>query len=132
MNIKICPICAIVSGTWLILSAGVAWDHLNLSAYLAPIALLMGGTVVGVAYQGEKKLYWASKHPLLWKMLVVFLGMPIAYLLVNNLNKQIVIIELVSLILISYFFFVNRPAKPGELKSNEKIRDIEEQMDKCC
>ena len=131
MNIKICPICAIVSGIWLILSAGVAWGYLELSAFMVPIALLMGGTVVGIAYQGERKLSWASTHPLSWKALVIFLGMPTAYFFLNNLSKQIVIIELVSLILISYLFFVNRP-RPSELKSNKRIRDIEEQMEKCC
>ena len=132
MNIKICPICVIVSGGWLILSAGVAWGYLLSELYAVPISLLMGGTVVGIAYQGEKKLNWASRHPLFWKISIVSLGMPVAYFFVNNLSKPIVIIELILLILISYFFFVNRPTKSSESKFNNRVRNIEEQMEKCC
>jgi drug/metabolite transporter (DMT)-like permease len=117
----------------------VAWGYLESSVYLIPIALLMGGTVVGIAYQGERKLNWASQHPLLWKILVVFLGMPAAYFFITNLSKSIVITELILLILIAHFFFIKRPAwssgsKPDKsLPADEAgIRDIEEQMKQCC
>src|SRR3989338_1204242 len=70
---KFCPICAAVSGTWLVLSAGVAWGFLTPSAWLIPVALLMGGSVIGIANKMENH-----------KKLIIVLGMPIAYLLVTN------------------------------------------------
>lgn len=132
MKINICPICVIVSGTWLILSAGVAWGYFSAISSLVPIALLMGGTVAGIAYQGERKLDWASRHQLLWKILVVLFGMPLAYIFVTNLSKPIVIIELFLLLLISYFFFVKRSGQSSGSKTDKRVRDIEEKMEQCC
>lgn len=132
MKINICPICIVVSGSWLTLSIGVVWGYLPAALYLVPIALLMGGTVVGIAYQGERKLDWASRHNLLWKILVVFLGMPIAYIFVTNPSKPVVIIELALLFLISYFFFIKRPIRSGGSASDKRISDIEEKMEQCC
>jgi len=136
MKTNICPICVAVSLLWLGLSAGVAWGYLAPSVYLIPIALLIGGTVVGIAYLGEKKCRWAAQHQLLWKTLVIAGGMPLAYLLIINLNKFIVVVELVTLIKIAYFFFI----KQSETTSGSKdlpigqagISKIEEQMEQCC
>ena len=138
MNIKICPICLIVSATWLILSAGVAWGYLVIGTYLIPIALLMGGTIVGIAYMGEKKCHWATQHELLWKTLVIAGGMPLAYVLITNLNKFIVIVELLILIKIAYFFFIKQSRHGGTSGSKNLptgqagISKTEEQMEQCC
>ena len=130
MKINICPICVVVSSLWLGLSAGVAWGYLASSTYLIPISLLMGGTVVGIAYLGEKKCRWASQHQLLWKTLVIAGGMPFAYLLIINLNEFIVVVELVILLKIAYLFFIKQPSKLAS--GSNKISEIEEQMEQCC
>lgn len=132
MKIHICPLCVIVSGTWLMLSIGVAWGYLSIALYGLPIALLMGGTVVGIAYQGERRLHWASRNNLLWKTVIVALGMPIAYMFVTHLSKSVVGIELVLLLVIAYFFFVKRPMRSRGSVSNTRISDIEEKMEHCC
>lgn len=136
MKINICPICVAVSSLWLVLSAGVAWGYLELSVYLVPIALLMGGTVVGIAYLGEKKCRWAAQHQLLWKILVIAGGMPLAYLLIINLNKFIVIIELIIIVKIAYFFFIKSSkvtSGSNNLSADQTgISEIEEQMEQCC
>ena len=139
MRINICPICVSVGGAWFILSAIVAWGYLGPQQLIIPISILMGGSVVGIAYQGIQKCEWASSHPLLWKSLIIFLGMPVSYFLVSNLSKRIVIIEFVLLLITAYFFFIERPKKPsgsGEsqvrLGESQKIRDIEEKMRQCC
>src|SRR3989344_4797237 len=94
MKINICPICVVISSLWLLMSVGVAWGYLASVTVIVPIALLMGGTVVGIAYIGEKKYSWADKHHQEWKVLVIAIGMPMAYLLVMNLTKFIVVAEL--------------------------------------
>ena len=66
MNIRICRLCVGISSLWLILSAGVALDYLSVRTFLIPITLLMGGTVVGIAYQG---------YSLRWKTIVIVLHM---------------------------------------------------------
>ncbi len=126
---NICPICVGVSSLWLGLSAAVAWGYLSASTYLIPIAMLMGGTVVGIAYLGEKRCLWAAQHPQKWKTLVVLIGMPTAYLLVTHLTRFIVVAELLILFVIAYFFFVKQPKVAG---GSKKISEIEEQMKQCC
>ena len=97
-KINICPICIVVSSVWLGLSIGVVWGYLDSATFLIPIALLMGGTVTGIACLGEKKCAWAAQHPQKWKTLIIIIGMPIAYLLVMNLTKFIVVSELLYIL----------------------------------
>ncbi len=132
MKISICPICVVVSGSWILLSAGVAWGYLDPAIFMLPIALLMGSSVSGIAYQGEKRFLWASRNPLPWKSLVIFPGIILAYLAVINLNKGVVAIELVALLIIAKFFFIRRFPVSGKPGSTERIRSIEEQMKQCC
>jgi len=136
-KINICPICVAISSLWLMMSAGVAWGYLGLPIYIVPISLLMGGTIVGIAYVGEKKCRWASNNQLLWKTLVIAGGMPIAYQLVNNLDKSAVVMEFILLVVIAYFFFIKRSYN-YDIGSSEKLtdknglREIEEKMKQCC
>ncbi len=130
-DIKICPICVVVSLVWLILSAGVAWGYLSGVGLVAPIALLMGGSVVGIAYLGEKRLVWAGKRPIVWKVLIIGLGLILAYLAVTNLTKVTVLIELVVLLIMAFFLFVKRSSE-NDSAGNEAVRKIEEQMKSCC
>jgi hypothetical protein len=135
MKINICPICIAVSLLWLILSAGVVWGYLESATFIVPIALLMGGTVVGIAYLGEKRCRWAAQHQLLWKTLIIIGGMPIAYLLIINLNKLIIVIELLILIKIAYFFFIKQPTQTASgsgLPEKAGISEIKEKMEQCC
>ncbi|HEY4506674.1 MAG TPA: hypothetical protein VJH71_00725 [Candidatus Paceibacterota bacterium] len=137
-KINICPICVAVSSLCLGLSAGVAWGYLDSSIYLIPISLLMGGTVVGIAYLGEKKCRWAAKHQLLWKTIIIAGGMPFAYLLVIKLNRFIVLAELLILIKIAYLFFIKQPRRnvgtsgSNNLSTQAGISEIEEKMEQCC
>lgn len=130
MKTNICPICVVVSSLWLGLSAGMAWGYLAPVTYLIPVALLMGGTVVGIAYLGEKRCRWADRHPLLWKSLIIAGGMPVAYLLVMNLSKFMVVVELLILLNIAYFFFIKRPK--GAQTTSAAGRQIEKEMERCC
>lgn len=131
MKTNICPFCVMVSALWLILSAGMAWGYFDSADYLLPTALLMGGTVVGVAYQGEKKLVWAASRSLLWKMLTVPLGMALSYFALTHPSRWVVAVEFVILLSLARLLFVKRSADSG-LTSTERVRSIEEQMKQCC
>ncbi len=72
-KVNICPICAGVAGTWLWMFAGILTDQLPIASYQLPIAILMGGSVVGIAYQIEKKLP-AERSPFLWKLIFIPAG----------------------------------------------------------
>ncbi len=115
---KICRICATVSGLWLVMSALVAWKVAPLSMLAIPIALLMGGSIVGIAYQ---------RHSLRWKITTIAIGMPFSYYFIINLNKKVVIIEIITLLVIAYILFV----KKGGADS-QSVSDIEKKMKQCC
>jgi len=53
---KICPLCAGVSGTWLWMLAVSALGYWPLEEYQLMLAAMMGGSVVGIAYQIEKRM----------------------------------------------------------------------------
>jgi len=129
MKTNICPLCVVVSGLWLTMTFGVAWGILSLDTLLVPISLLMGGTIVGIGYYGEKRCWWAASHPLLWKSLIIVIGMPLAYMFVSNLSKGLVVIVLFVLVLIAHFLFKS-PAR--NFGGAESIKKIEKQMEDCC
>lgn len=128
----VCPICVAVSSVWFALSVGIAWGFLPLSIFLAPVSLLMGGTVVGIAYLGEKKYSWAAKNPQLWKSLIILIGMLTAYILVSHLNKFTIFIELIILIYLAYLFFLKNPKPNQTEKSDNQLGEIKKQMEQCC
>ena len=117
---KICPLCVAVSGMWLALSAGVAWGFLMPSSFLISIALLMGGSVVGIADRCST---------LIWKTITIIVSMPLAYLAVTHLNKTVVFAELIIMLGIAYLLFVKRP---DGSENSDSIRKLEEQMKQCC
>lgn len=119
--------CVGVSSLWLAMSAGVAWGYFAPAAFLIPIALLMGGTVVGIAYRGEKRCRWAAQHPQIWKTLILLIGMPIAYVLVINITKFTIVVEFVFLFVIACFLFIDRDSS-----KNPRASGIEGKLKHCC
>ncbi len=118
MKIKICPLCVAVSGIWLMAQIGIYLGLLKSSNWILVIALAMGGTVVGIAYQ---------KQSLYWKSIVIAISMPLSYFLVTHINQLTIISEIIILFIFSYLFFWK--LEPAD-KSN--VRDIKEKMKDCC
>ena len=123
MRLEICPICAAVSGTWLTLTALVLFGYLNPEIFLPLISLLMGGTVVGVAYQIGKR-----------KPVVIGVGMLLAFWAVRNLSFKVFFLELAVLATLAYFLFVKRdgedkPVLPRDPKTRELLED---KLKNCC
>ncbi|MEK7608746.1 MAG: hypothetical protein AAB495_04155 [Patescibacteria group bacterium] len=128
---RICAICVGTAGTWIVL--------LTLRAYgfaVDPIviAALLGGSAVGIAYQGDKMLA-QKKSSLLWKMLFIPTGFVAAYALVSELwlFGVLVIFILVTIAFVFLDFFSKKTALIDTPATNEEQRKkVEKMLDDCC
>ncbi|MDO8561467.1 MAG: hypothetical protein Q7S05_01430 [bacterium] len=130
---KVCPICAGVSLTWAWLLAA---HFLGYRIDLMVPALLMGGTVVGLAYQlaplearpltGFEKKF--TRPSLLWKTLFIPSGFVAAYGILLQL-WTVALLAIAFLFLISLLFL----SSGGRAGSREAAAgDIENKMKDCC
>lgn len=133
---KVCPVCAGVSGTWTLLTAAMLSSVLPATSYLLPTAILMGGTVVGIAYQGEKSLQRVRRYPVAWKLAVMAVGFPLVYGAVQYMSWTTFGIELTVLAGVVYLFFVRRGVSGGGhvLHSDDahNVQRIEKGLEQCC
>ena len=138
LRFPICPICAGVAGTWgWMLVARFIGISPTLTApeVLVILALLMGGSVVGISYQIEKRLP-KNRSPLLWKILFI----PIGFLTVwSTLNAAWWTLGIAGAAIvffsIIFFFFAVAPKsqpEPSLESSNETVERIKKDMEKCC
>ncbi len=121
----VCPICAGVSGTWLWM---LVLKLLGYPIDVVILAMLLGGSVVGIAYQIDKRLP-NNNLSLLWKVLFIPLGFVAAYSLVYSwwLTFGVMIFILVILALI---FLKSSGDKSGP--SSKRVSELEEKMKQCC
>ncbi|MBI2595007.1 MAG: hypothetical protein HYW38_01980 [Candidatus Colwellbacteria bacterium] len=126
---RICVVCAGVSLTWLFLTALILLEILDSSFYILATAMLMGGTVVGIAFQGEKRFKWAASL-FYWKAPVVVAGFISAYLLLINLSWTVFVIELILLGFLAYLLFL-QPSS-GESSPGKNASELEDKMKDCC
>jgi len=122
--LRLCPICAGVSGTWgwmlVARAVGYAIDPLVLG-------ILMGGSVVGVAYQLEKRLP-PGRSPLLLKTIFIPMGMLAVYELLSS--RWVVFFAALGVLLI-FTLAMLRSRRDGN-KESERVQSLEEKMKKCC
>lgn len=139
--IKVCPICAGVSGTWLMLITGMYAGILEPEQWKTLTAVLVGGSVVGIAYQVEKFLPRPAgwRTPLLWKTLFIPSGFIAANLLLSFRWLEFLIMAGALLLLMS--LFLQPPKKPVESSGNEvdldenkekRVEMLETEMEECC
>lgn len=109
-----------VSGIWLILTALVLGGYLRAETFLPLIALLMGGTVVGIAYQVGKN-----------RPLIISAGMFLAFLAMRNLSFKVFVLEILTMAALTYFLFAekNSPIKPEKPTAR---KSLEEKLKQCC
>lgn len=124
---RICPPCAGVFLTGAGFLAAYRWGFTT--DPFVP-AILMGGSVTGIAYWFEKRLPH-GKSPLLWKILFLPAGFAFAYGIIQNEIFPSVV-SAVAITCIVFHFFVN--FSPGK-KSDQKqkvIEGLKEKMKNCC
>ncbi|MDO8496777.1 MAG: hypothetical protein Q7S43_05000 [bacterium] len=126
-SFKVCPICAGVLGTWLWL---LLLRYLNYQVDLVILGLLMGGSVVGIAYQLADKI--RPGKIMAWKILFISAGFSLAYNLVYLSWTYLILSAAVILILLS--IFIVWPISSGVYsKSNDQnVEGLEEKMKNCC
>lgn len=109
-----------VSGIWLILTALVLAGYLRSETFLPLIALLMGGSVVGIAYQV------GGKRPL-----IIGAGMLLAFLAVRNLSFKVFVLEVLVMAALAYFLFGEKNGWVNSGKSKTR-KSLEEKLKQCC
>lgn len=120
----ICPICIGIAATWIWMLAG---RLAGLEFDTSMLAILLGGSVVGMGDQLEKYLS-EGRLPLLWKTLFMPLGFVAAYGLVAALWNVLGMAIAALLILIAVFFM---PRSQPE-KESATVEKLKEDMKKCC
>ncbi|MBI2674133.1 MAG: hypothetical protein HYX22_00110 [Candidatus Yanofskybacteria bacterium] len=132
MKIRICLICAGVSLTWLLILAGLNFGWLAADGWLLIAAIAMGGTVVGIAYQGEKRSKWAADNTMKFKASVILTGFVLAYLALSFISWTAFWVAFAILGLVAYVYFV-MPDRAEEItKDTARIQEIEEKLKNCC
>ena len=126
LPLKVCPICAGVFITWVwLLGAHFQGYPVDL---VVP-ALLMGGSVVGIAYSLEKRfLNISAERLLLWKVLFIPAGFVTAYSLLAQL-WTVLLFAIAFLFLVSFLLL----SESGKTKPREETAgEIEKRMKDCC
>lgn len=132
LKIEFCPICIGVSGTWIFLTIGIMSGILS-ESYKLPILMLMGGTVVGIAFQGEKKFSFAKNNIWFWKIPAIIIGFIIFYIFFLKMNWLTFFLELILLIILSYLFFIKSKKDSEVITDKEKkIKKLEKLLKGCC
>jgi len=144
---RICPVCAGVSLTWLWLFVGVATNNLPITNYQLLLGILMGGSVVGIAYQVDKKLP-LGRSLLLWKTIFIPLGF-IAVYSVIGFAWEIFLGAIILMMLTALFFMRSKTPVALEVetaevlveaessiktkrKRSKKAEELEKKMEECC
>ena len=126
-SVKICPVCAGVLLTWLWLLAWLWRGQLLAVDYQLPIAILAGGTVVGLMSKLEPVV--KAKYVLLWKTLFVTSGFVAVYSLV--VAGWVMFSVGVVLAGIGTLVFNRSTAETGNQES-EQTKALQEKMKRCC
>lgn len=120
---KVCAICAGVSGTWLLM-LGARFLGYPIDSEI--LAILLGASVAGIAYQLEKKLP-EKRSLLLWKVLFIPAGFVAVYGIVQSL-WFLFFGALVFLFLLAYAFL----KVPKTNINLSPTKELEEKMKQCC
>lgn len=125
---RVCPICAGVAGTWLWMFGGMFIGVLPASNFQLPTAILMGGSIAGIAYQ-IAKLLPPRKSEVLFKTLFIPAGFAVVY---GLLLVQYLLFTAATAFLVVVAVAFLRPDGKKSDKENEKIKNLEERLKDCC
>ena len=120
---QICPICAGVSGTWLWM---LGLYQLGYQVDLGIAAMLMGGSVVGIAYQLEKRLP-AGRSSILWKALFIPMGFVVAYSVV--VSQWTMAAASLGVALVLAWAFLKKAESPEQ---GRRVEELKKKMENCC
>ena len=124
LRVPVCPICLGVGGTWLWMVIGRSFGY---AVDTTMLAILLGGSVAGIAYQLEKRLP-PGRSPLAWKTLFIPGGFVAAYALAAP-QWALFAMASVALALLAAFFLLPRGAT-GE--ASDTVEELKKKMQNCC
>lgn len=128
-KIKICLVCAVVSLTWLLISAGIVTGLLQAESWKLITAIAMGGTAAGIAFQAEKRFGW---HNPMTKLAIIIIGFILAYFAISNIGLWVLIFEAAVILVLGYLFFVFSVGGSANTADPKKLKELEEKMKNCC
>jgi len=124
LQLSLCPICCGVAGTWLWMLVA---RHYGVAVDASMLSILLGGSVVGIAYLLEKRLA-SGRSQLLWKTLFIPLGFAAAYALLASHWAPLAAALLALLLLTAYFLW----PRAGEQPTSSAVQELESKMKNCC
>ena len=124
LRVPLCPICLGVGGTWLWMLLA---RELGYAVDATMLAILLGGSVAGIAYLVEKRLP-RGRSALLWKTLFIPPGLVAAYALA--LAHWVLLGTMsVALILLTAYFLI---APDASSVQSETVEELKKKMQECC
>jgi hypothetical protein len=132
---KICPICAGVGLTWFLISVGLYTGFFWIGEWILLLAMGMGGAIIGISYQIEKKFGLTGRKGLIIKSLIILVGFYFVFLAINNLTLGVILTEAVLLAVLTYVLFIKKNKNniignnPGD---QQKVNELEKQLENCC
>lgn len=134
-NKLLCPICIGVSLTWLWLLAAMWLGVISYSQFIIPVALLMGGSVVGIAYQyAEFRKQGLTK--LTWLIWMIVPGFVTVY---GLLGQEWLIAGLGALVWLGFALYAlgigdqsGKQAGGVDKNSDTRRKQLEKELEECC
>ena len=120
---KMCPICVLVSGTWIVLLALRFADYDISESFTA---LLMGGSVVGFSYTLAKRAQ--TGQVMFWKLLAIPIGFAAAWAL---LHFAWVFFALAALAYVLLWVIMRKRNDPKIVAEKSPV-DITKELEDCC
>lgn len=129
---KVCPLCAGVSATWFWIAAGMTAGWLAVEDWQLIAAMLMGGTVVGVAYQGERRYPQLAKNIFYFKVPVILAGFLFVWWAINTIGWLSLGVELLILAAVMYAYFISPVIRLKRETDPVKVAELEKKLEECC
>ena len=126
---KICPVCVGISLTWFLISAGIVIDLLTVDSWKLIVAITMGGTAAGIAFQAEKRFNW---HSPMIKLPIIIIGFILSYFAVGNIGLWTLMAEVAIILVLGYLFFISKVDSSANATDSKKLKELEEKMKDCC
>ncbi|MEK7586642.1 MAG: hypothetical protein AAB453_02110 [Patescibacteria group bacterium] len=120
---KICPVCALISLFWLTLLT-IKWLGYDVNNEL--LAMLMGGSAVGISYTLANKL---NSRTMVWKLIAIPISLAGMYALLN-FNWGYFLLAVMSYLTTWWLFKNAVVGSTGE--SNKSEMDIKNKLKNCC
>lgn len=130
-SVNVCPICAGVSLTWIFSLIGQFAGLLSTADWELPTAILIGGSVVGIAYRLEDKLYVGASK-LIWKTIFIPLGFFLAYGLVQFNLPGVVMASLLLCVVVVCFRARGSGVSQKKARDSGAAGELMEKMKDCC